>query len=341
MSRRVIDILCSFTDKVEVYSIDEAFLELGDGRENDLYELAGRISETILTHTGLPVSIGIAPTKTLAKLANRFAKHQKKPGAIYAATTPASVSELLLATETSEIWGIGHQYHKLLLEHRYNTAADLLKAPEEWIRKNLSVQGQRMLFELKGIPAFGWEIKPPAKKNICTARSFGQLLRELKDISQAVASHAANCARKLRKDASCARSVHVFLQTNPYRSGDQQYMAGITLRLPVASNSSTEIIRFAGKALRMIFRPGFNYLKAGVILSDIVPQTHVQLGMFDQRDRARDAALMKTIDRTNNAWGKDLLRYGSHGYSSKWKLRAGRLSPRYTTRIEEVMTVKS
>jgi DNA polymerase V len=341
MSKRVMEILKTFGAKVEVYSIDEAFLDLSDYRGEDLIGLAVRIREKILSHTGLPASIGIAPTKTLAKMANRFAKKLKNTIGIHAATSPAAIGALLAATETTDIWGIGHQYHKLLLEQGYKTAADLLKAPEEWIRKNMSVQGQRMLFELRGARAFGWEERPPAKKNICTARSFGKLLTDLKDISQAVASHAANCARKLRNDQSCARSVHVFLQTNPYRSGDQQYMAGITLRLPVASSSSTEIIHYAGKALQLIYRPGFNYLKAGVMLRDIVAQQQIQLALFDNRDRIKDAALMKTIDQSNNAFGKDMLRYGSHGYGKKWQLRAQRLSPCYTTRIEQVMTVKS
>ncbi|HEX5652329.1 MAG TPA: Y-family DNA polymerase [Chitinophagaceae bacterium] len=341
MSKRVMEILKTFGAKLEVYSIDEAFLDLSEYRGEDLVGLAMNIRETILSHTGLPISIGIAPTKTLAKMANRFAKKQKTKIGIHAATSPAAINALLAATETADIWGIGHQYHKLLLEQGYKTAADLLKAPEEWIRRNMSVQGQRLLFELRGTRAFGWEERPPAKKNICTARSFGKLLTDLKDITQAVASHAANCARKLRNDQSCARSVHVFLQTNPYRSGDQQYMAGITLRLPVASSSSTEIIHYAGKALQLIYRPGFNYLKAGVMLMDIVAQQQIQLGLFDNRDRIKDAALMKTIDQSNNAFGKDMLRYGSHGYGKKWKLRAQRLSPCYTTRINQVMTVKS
>jgi DNA polymerase V len=228
-----------------------------------------------------------------------------------------------------------------LQENGFNTAADLLNAPEEWVRKHLSVVGQRLLYELRGIRAIEWEDTPPAKKNICTARSFGELLTKLPDIAQAVASHAANCARKLRKDNTCAKAVHVFLQTNPYRPDDKQYMAGITVRLPVASNNSTELTRYAGKALSLIYRPGFNYLKVGVMALEIVPQDQVQLGLFDSRDRKKDAALMKALDHSNKSFGKDLVRYGTQGYGKKWKLRSLKLSRCYTTRIDQVMTVKS
>jgi DNA polymerase V len=341
MSERVISILKSFVPKVEVYSIDEAFLDLSNFQYTDLFELAVSIREKIMAHTGLPISIGIAPTKTLAKMANRFAKKRKKNIGVHVAATKERIDEILTETEVGDIWGIGGQYKKLLENHNFKTANDLIAAPEEWIRKNMSVAGQRLLFELKGIKAVEWEDNPPAKKNICTARSFGILLTDLKDISQAIASHAASCARKLRKDKTCCTRLHVFLQTNPYRSDDKQYMAGITIRLPVASNSSNEIIKYAGKALRLIFRPGYNYLKAGVMALNIVPQEQIQLGLFDKRDRAKDHRLMKALDKSNSAFGKDIVRYGTHDYGTKWKLRAEKLSPCYTTRIDHLMKVKS
>jgi DNA polymerase V len=341
MSDRVMRILKSFVPRVETYSIDEAFLDLSNFAYHDLFELAIRIRETIVAHTGLPISIGIAPTKTLAKMANRFAKKNKKETGVHVAVSPERINELLQATATGDIWGIGPQYRKMLFEHNFKTAAGLLQAPDEWIRKQMSVVGQRLLYELRGIKAIEWEEAPPAKKNICTARSFGRLLTDLKDISQAVASHAASCARKLRKDNSCAKNVHVFLQTNPYRSDDKQYMSAITIKLPVASDNSNEIIKYAVRALHLIFRPGFNYLKAGVMMLDIVPQNEVQLGLFDKRDRAKDRRLMNALDRSNIAFGKDMVRYGTQSYGTKWKLRAQKLSPCYTTRIKDIMEVKS
>jgi DNA polymerase V len=341
MSQRVMTILRSFVPKVEVYSIDEAFLDLTGFACTGLAALAGRIRETVRAHTGLPVSIGIAPTKTLAKMANRFAKKNNQATGVHLAVTKDEVRKMLEATKPGEIWGIGPQYRNFLLEHNFNTAADLLNAPEEWIRKNMSVIGQRLIYELKGIKAIEWEDVPPPKQNICTARSFGKLLTTQSEISQAIASHAASCARKLRKDKSCCKKLYVFIETNPYRNGDKQYLAGITITLPVASNSSSEIVKYAGKALQLIYRPGFNYLKAGVMAISIVPQTQVQLGLFDTRDRVKDQRLMNALDRSNAAFGKDIVRYGTHGYGTSWKLRANKLSPCYTTRIDQVMKVKS
>jgi DNA polymerase V len=341
MSERVMKILKSFVPKVEVYSIDEAFLDLSNFPYTDLFELAIKIRESITSQTGLPISIGIAPTKTLAKMANRYAKKCKKEVGVHVASSKERIDELLQFTEIGDVWGIGPQYRQFLKGHGFKTAADLLKAPEEWVRKEMTVMGQRLLYELKGINAIEWEDKAPAKKNICTARSFGALLTHIADISQAVASHAATCARKLRKDNTCAKEVHVFLQTNPYRKEDKQYMAGITMKLPVASNCSTEIIKYAGKALRLIFRPGFQYLKVGVMVQDIVPQNQIQLGLFDTRDRKKDAMLMQALDNSNTTYGKDIIRYGTHGYGKKWKLRSAMLSPCFTTRIDHIMKVKS
>lgn len=341
MSERVVTILRSFVPKVEVYSIDEAFLDLSGFAYTDLFSLAIAIREKIISHTGLPVSIGIAPTKTLAKMANRYAKKRKKETGVHVADTEEKIKELLAATDTGDIWGVGRQYQQLLKEQGFATAESLLQAPEDWIRKNMSVKGLRLQFELRGIKAIEWEDTPPAKKNICTARSFGELLTDIRDISQAVASHAANCARKLRKEQSCCRKVHVFLQTNPYRSEDKQYLAGITLRLVVPSGSSHEIIKYAINGLRRIYKPGYKYLKAGVMVLDIVPQQQLQLGLFDTRDRAKDQALMKALDRSNHSFGKDIVRYGVQDYGKKWKLRSQKLSPCYTTRLEHIMHVKS
>lgn len=341
MSERVVKIIKTFVPKVEVYSIDEAFLDLTNFGYTDLFSLAIQLRETIMAHTGLPVTIGIAPTKTLAKMANRFAKKRKKATGVHVAEGPGQIDELLAATQVGDIWGVGKQCQKLLEFHQFKTAKDLLGAPEEWIRKNMSVVGQRLQYELKGIKAIEWEDAPPAKKNICTARSFGQLLTDFKDIQQAIASHASNCAKKLRKDNSCCKKVHVFIQTNPYRPEDKQYIASMTVKLVVASNSTSEIIKYAMTALKMIYRPGFKYLKAGVMVMDIIPQTQLQLGLFDKRDRAKDNRLMSALDKSNSAFGKDLVRYGTQSYGKKWKLRAERLSPCYTTRINDIMKVKS
>jgi DNA polymerase V len=339
MSERVQKILRSFAPRLEIYSIDEAFMDLAGIGPAELHALAFRIREKIISHTGLPCTVGIAPSKTLAKMANRYAK--KKKTNVHVAITEQARLELLTNTAVRDIWGIGAQHQAYLEENGFHTAAELAAAPEEWVRKKLSVVGQRLLFELHGTRAIEWEETPPAKKNICTARSFGTLLTTLKDISHALATHAASCARKLRRQNSCCTKVHVFLQTNPYRSQDRQYLAGITLKLPVASDSSTEIIQYAMKGLRLVFKPGYYYLKAGVMVLDIVPRAEWQLGLFDTRDREKDKRLMQALDRSNQAFGKEMVRFGVQDYEQKWKLRAQKLSPCYTTRIDHIMKVKS
>ncbi len=341
MSDRVLKLLRSFVPRVEAYSIDEAFLDLSGFAIGELPGLANQIRDTLMAHTGLPVSVGIAPTKTLAKIANRHAKKFLVNQGFHVAALSEGITEMLQSTDVGDIWGIGPQHRKILIENKICTAADLLKAPDDWIQKQMSVVGRRLVFELKGINAVEWEEAPPSKKNICTARSFGKLLTSLKEISQAIASHAASCARKLRMENSHAKKVQVFLQTNPYRSDDKQYLAEITLQLPIATNSTNEIIKNAIRALNLIFRPGFSYLKAGVVMLEIVPDNQVQLNLFDNRNHTNDKKLMKALDVSNNQFGKEMIRYGVQGYDKDWKLRSNRLSRKYTTRIDEVMIVRS
>jgi len=341
MSERVMRILKSFVEKVEVYSIDEAFLDLSALKHTDLFSLAIQIREKVMSHTGLPISIGIAPTKALAKLANHFTKKHRKHVGVHLIASTDQAEALLQQSAIGDVWGIGPQHEQLLLENGVQTAADFIKLPEDWVRNNMSVVGLRLMFELRGIPAIKWEDIPPPKKNICTARSFGRLLTNFRDVQQAVAAHAASCAQKLRHENSCATKVHVFIETSPHRKEDKQHMASVTVRLNVATSSSSEIIKFAMHALKMIFQRGHNYMKAGVMVLDLVPQDNIQLGLFDTRDRQKDNRLMKQLDSTNKSFGKNIVRYGTQGYGRNWQLRQAHLSPCYTTRLDHIMIVKS
>jgi DNA polymerase V len=341
MSNRVMTILKTFVPGIEVYSIDEAFLDLTTFKHHDLSSLAIEIRKKVISHTGLPISIGIAPTKALAKMANRFAKKHKKAIGVHIATTKERIDELLSLTPVGDIWGIGKQYERLLLSKNIKTAADLVQVPQDWIRNNLTVVGQRLVYELKGMRAIKWEDVPPPKKNICTSRSFGQLLTELKQLQQPIAAHASSCARKLRAEQSCATRLHVFVHTNPFRGEDKQYSGAVTIPLTIPTNSSHEMVKIAMIGLKMIYRPDYNYQKCGVMVLDLVPQTAIQLGLFDTTNRDKETNLMKSLDRTNRAFGKDVVRYASHSYGKHWGLRQANVSPSYTTRIEQIMTVKS
>jgi DNA polymerase V len=261
MSNRVMNILASFVPLIELYSIDEAFLDLSPLRYSNFEKLALQIKQTVRKHTGIPVTIGIAPTKTLAKMANRFAKKQNPARGVYWVNNSFTLDELLSATEVQDIWGIGKQHSRLLQKNKFHTAADLVRAPAEWIRKNMTVVGERLLNELKGNSSIDFDPAPAAKKNICTSRSFGKLVTDIVQLTEACSTYTAGCARKLRQQASCAKKIHVFVQTNIHRTQDEQYFSSVTIQLPVATNDTPELLRYALKALGIIFKPGIKYLK--------------------------------------------------------------------------------
>jgi DNA polymerase V len=340
LSERVMITMADFVPHIEIYSIDEAFLDLHALRYHDPFQLAVNIRKTVRQYTGIPISIGIASTKTLAKMANRFAKKKRKETGIHFLSSEQLVIETLEYTAVEEIWGIGRQYAQLLLKHGFKTAADLVQAPDEWIRKNLTVVGQRLLNELRGRPSIEWEGGKVVRKNICTSRSFGYLLTDKDIIREAISNHAASCALKLRKQGSCAQKVHVLIQTNVFRPQDDQYLRSVTVQLPVATNNTTELIRSAIKAFEIIFRENFKYQKCGVTVMDLVPEDQVQSGLFDKTDRKKDSRVLKAMDTINNSFGKERVRFAVQGYEKKFALRAQFMSGRYTTHIDEILVVK-
>ena len=215
ISERVMKTLESFVPRLELYSIDEAFLDMHDLDYTDLLELGLKIKNTVKKNVGIPVCVGIAPTKTLAKMANRYAKKYRKNIGVHWAANDQLIEEMLRVTEVGDIWGIGRQYALFLKRNGFNTALDFISAPEEWIRKNMTVVVQRLFNELKGIPAIQWEFATPAKKNICTSKSFGKLQTNKEDIKEAISNYAANCALKLRQQNSCCRRLKYFPANQP------------------------------------------------------------------------------------------------------------------------------
>ncbi|MET0461634.1 MAG: Y-family DNA polymerase [Chitinophagaceae bacterium] len=341
MSDRVMKIFRSFVARVEVYSIDEAFLDLSHVPEIELYSTAAAIRKMILEHTGLIVSIGVAPTKALAKMANHHAKKNYREHGVWVADTKQQIDHLLNETAIDDVWGIGWQYQKFLKGKKVHTAKDFVALPDDWVKNNLTVVTQRLLFELRGIQCFEWEESVVPKKNIRTSRSFQELLTTFRELQAPLASHAAACAKKLRDEKSCAKSIQVFIQTNPFRGTDKQYAGSIEIPIPVPTNNTQELVKYAMRALQRVFKPGYNYHKCGVTVQELVPQEARQLGLFDQRDRVRDDRLMQALDQANSQFGKDIVRYATQGYETNWHLRAKRLSPRYTTRMDEIMVVKA
>lgn len=336
LSERVMLTMGSFVPGMEIYSIDEAFLDLHDLPYQDLLELGMRIRKTVMQNIGIPVSVGIAPTKTLAKMANRYAKKKHKNTGVFYAANTALLDDMLRSTEIREIWGIGKQHAALLANNGFHTAADLVKAPDGWILKHMTVVGHRLVTELRGTPAIQWEFTPQKRKNITTSRSFGQLIDDIGVIREALANHAASCARKLRDQNTAAQKVHVFLQTNPHRTQDKQFSRTITLDLPVACNDNASIIKAALKGLDLIYHPGYNYKKVGIIVMELVPDDAVQSALFNTKERSRVQQLMKTVDSINRLKGKETIRMGVQVGEKKYRLRANHLSKHYTTDINEL-----
>ncbi len=339
MSSRIMGTLAFFVPRIESYSIDEAFLDLNEMTHTDLLELGFTIRRTIKKNIGIPVSVGIAGTKTLAKMANRHARKYYSQSAVFWAANSSLTHEMLSATPVGEIWGIGNQHALFLSRSGFKTAADLVRAPDDWIRKNLSVVGLRLLYELRGIPSVSWEDEKPLRKNICTSRSFGKRIAEKSQIAEAMANYAASCAAKLRVEKSSCRRLQVFIQTNPHKTEESQYLRSIEIKLERASNHSGEIIKAALKGLDIIFKPGFLYMKCGVTVMDLVPESSVQSSCFDQADRKKNGLAMQTIDGINRSIGKEIVRTAVQGFERRYRLKAEYLSPCYTTRITDILKI--
>jgi DNA polymerase V len=339
ISNRVIKVLTDFSPNVEMYSIDECFLDLANFNYTNLEEYANKIRQTVYQYTGIPVSVGIAKTKTLAKLANRYAKKHKRDIGVHILDTPETVEAALKSTDIGDVWGIGGQYAKYLNRLNINTAFDLTQISEAFIKEKMSIVGLRLVKELKGMPCIPLELVRPAKKGICTSRSFGKLLTDYEDIATALCNYVARCAEKLRKQKSCANILHVFVETNPFREQDRQYTRTKVITLPVATNDTTVLIKYALMALKAIYRQGYNYKKTGIVVMGIVPQSEVQSALFDSTDYPKHSHVMAAMDKINKLMGKDKVRIAAQGFDRKWKLRQEKLSPCYTTRWNELLTV--
>lgn len=341
MSARVMQTLSTFVPEMEVYSIDEAFLNMHGFEHLDLAAFGRKIVRTTTKNTGIPVSIGIAPTKTLAKVANKFAKKYKGYKGACVIDTEEKRIKALQKFDIRDVWGIGRRYAKLLEYHGVHTAYDLTERSASWVRKNLTVVGERMWNELRGIPCIELENQPSAKKQICTSRSFGSKLTRIEDVAEAVANHAASCAAKLRRQKSCAAGMLVFIMTNPFAERDPQYVNSRHFKLSVPTSDSGEIIAHAQRLLEEIFRTGYAYKKAGVIITEIVPDAPIQADLFDRVDRDRQKRLMKAIDTLNDGFGTNKVRSAAQGYGKKWKLKNEQLSPCYSTKLTDIIEVKT
>lgn len=340
LSNRVMTLLGSFVEEQEIYSIDECFLSFEGFRNYDLHEYGKKITRTVTKGTGIPISLGIAETKTLAKIASKFAK--KYPGyqGVCMIDNEEKREKALKLINISDIWGIGKRHAARLEKQGVKTAYEFIQLPIAWIRKNMTITGERTYKELLGEPCIDMELIPPSRKQICTSRSFGQMISDYGDLAEAVANYASSCARKLRQQKSVAISLMVFIHTNHFRSDLPQYEKNIIIRLPVPTSDSREIINYALLGLQKIFLQGFMYKRAGVIILEITNQDHIQMNLFKTPDFNKSDKLMQTIDRLNDKYQKSV-RLAVQGTNAepKWHLRQEYLSPCYTTDFKDILSI--
>jgi DNA polymerase V len=343
-SGRVMDTLSNFVDEddLEIYSIDEAFLNLApqlEYRAPD--ELCVTIRQTVEKWTGIPVSIGIAPTKTLSKVANGVAKKYKGYKGVFWLDTPARTQKVLEATPVGDVWGIGYRLSSKLCEYGISNAFRLREADAGWIRKKFGVTVLRTVSELRGTPCFFGGSVPDVRKSIASTRSFGQNVTSFEELREAVATYVSWAAVKLRRQKSAAGGLYVFIRTNKDHTRPPQQEGGFR-ELPVATDSTPELIRHATEILQGLFREGTIYKKAGVVLSGIKPRGNVQLDVFDKADRVKSGTLMEVLDRINHTHGETTIRFAATtGISCNWLMRSNMRSPNYTTKWEDILQIKA
>ena len=336
MSRRVMEVLSRFTPGMEIYSIDEAFLSFPAGMTGYVETLAGEMKETVERWTGIPISIGIATTKTLAKVANRIAKTFPGHGGIFNLAACRDVDDWLEKIRVEEVWGVGRRHAKTLRSRGIYTARQLKDAPDTWIRHHLTVMGLRIVWELRGISCLPIEEAPPPRKGILSSRTFGKWVEAREELEEAVALYASRAAEKLRKHHLLASCVHVFLTTSPYRKGPQ-YANAVTISLENPTNYTPELVRAAREGIGRIFKEGYPYKKAGVMFLDLAREEIWQPNLFSpSKETGKERRLMRALDLINRRYGSETLRLAASGLERRWRVNRSRRSPRYTTRWEEL-----
>lgn len=344
MSRRVMMLLAGFTPALTQYSIDEAFIDLsGFGKGEALRSYGRRIVSTIGRGTGIPVTLGIAPTKTLAKVAAKYGKRYKGYGGVCLIDTEDRRVKALKGLPVADVWGIGRRTVGKLEYHGVRTAWDFTQRSEGWVRRELTVTGVRTWRELQGESCIDIE-ELPEKKSICTSRSFADSgLSARWQLEEAVATFASACSRKLKEQQACCASLTVFAYTSRFCTGQPPHCINRTAQFDVATNDTQELVSTAVNALRADWRGDgkHNYKKAGVIAWNTCPASAVQGYLFDHTDRARQARLATAIDAINRKNGHDTVKVATLGTGMGWKLKREHASPHYTTDIHEIIKVKA
>ena len=342
MSQRVTNILRKSIHHVENYSIDESFCDLkGYDTHFDLVELMRGVKERIKLWTDIPVSVGIAPSKTLAKMGSKFAKQYKGYNGVCMIDTEAKRRKALEIFDLADVWGIGRRTLETLNYYGIHTPLEFADKSESWVRSHLKKPGQQTWLELNGIPCIDTsEVK--RNQNICTSRSFGDMVSDLPSLKASVATFASSCANKLRGQGSCCKSVTVFIGSNHFREDLQQYGNAASTTFATATSDTLEITNAALRCLEAIYVPGIMYKRSGVMVGDIVPACPIALDMFDPiQNRKERKNLMKVIDSINHQYGVKTIKLGVEGEEKQaWKVKCEHRSPNYLTNINEILTIR-
>lgn len=340
LSARITRVLTRFCPEVEVYSIDEAFADL-TGIHGGVERFSRRLCATVKEWTGVPVSIGIGETKTLAKLASRFAKQQPRCRGVFDLTASPAPDLVLRWTEIGSVWGIGPRHAKRLRRLGVDNALDFRALKRDWVKRKMTVTGLHTYLELHGLPCHDLATGPVSKKTITSSRSFGRPVTSLDDLLEAASQYATRAAEKLRRQKSVASNVLVFLETSRFNPGLRHYANTAAIPLPVATAHTPTLIRAARSGMRHLYREQFAFNKCGVIFSGLEPVDGRWLSLLDLPPDAheRDAPLMEAVDNCNARWGRDTVKFAASGINGSWRMRREMRSPRYTTAWEELLRV--
>ena len=336
MSERVMGSLKIMTPSLEVYSIDEAFIRLRD-IESDIFNKVLETRKNVFKWTGIPMSFGIAHTKTLSKIANHIAKKRTKAG-VFDIRQESVCDEIIKNMNVEDIWGISINWGKKLRSIGISTIFELKKANPGFIKKHLGVVLERVVYELNGISCLGLEGSSP-KKNIMSSKSFGKPIQKLSHIEEALSSYASRACEKLRAQKSKCRGIYVFIKTNSFQLKKPQYRNGISYEFELPTSDTRVIVSRAKKLMKNIYREGFSFHKCGIMLLDLVPENYKQAHFFAQNDDDSQDNFMNVVDNLNKSMGPKTIFYLSQGINKEWQMRCSNRSKRYTTKWSEILEV--
>lgn len=344
MSRRVMEVLDGFTPSLEIYSIDEAFLDLSHLPPAVMGDFGREIQTTIRRWTGLPVGVGIGSTKTLAKVASHYAKkHRDQTGGVKSLIDAADHDDVLSWCDVADVWGVGRAHAPRLIAQGITSAASLRDADEWQIRRQMTVTGHRTVLELRGQACIDIELDPAIRKGVASTRSFGRMIEEEGELGQAIAAFVDRASYKLRRENLVAGVLQVFIRSNRFLPELPQYNNAASVRLVVPTNDVAELTAQAMALLKRIYRPGFAYKKAGVMMMDLCRDGQQQRGLFDQADHAQRRRVLKAYDTLNDRYGRGTVKTAAQAIGSKrtWQMRRDHLSPRYTTEWADLVIAKA